>query len=251
MPEGHLYHRYARLQQEIVGHELTVTSPQGRFADEAAQLDGRTLDAVDARGKNLFYRFAGAEPSVVHVHLGMQGVFLHGDAAAAPKPHTRMRLAADLTAWDLIAPSTCALRTTDEAATIGHGLGPDPLDPVVDRRRALANLRERQTAPIGAVLLDQTAISGVGNVFRAEALLLSHIHPTMLVGDVSDDALASLWDTLVALMQAAEEAGEIAPKRIYKQERCAMCDTPTTTSTVAGRTAYTCERCQPLHAEAA
>ncbi|HVM10693.1 MAG TPA: DNA-formamidopyrimidine glycosylase family protein [Acidimicrobiales bacterium] len=244
MPEGHLYHRLARLQQELVGvGPIEVSSPQGKFADGAAALDGRPLEAVTARGKNLFHHFGD---DVIHVHLGMQGIFLRGDGTTEPKKQVRLRLQRPGVAnWDLIAPITCALLTTEEHDhLIGH-LGPDPLDPTADEQRAIDNLR-RSGSTIGAALLDQKVISGVGNVFRAEALLVEHIHPTARSEDLSVEQLSNLWRTLRELMHAGEEAGEITPKRIYKQQNCAECGTATTTSTVAGRTAYTCTTCQPV-----
>ena len=69
MPEGHTLHRLARLHQQRFGRApVTVSSPQGRFADGAAAIDGRVLSKADAWGKHLFHHYAGG--AVVHVHLG-------------------------------------------------------------------------------------------------------------------------------------------------------------------------------------
>ncbi|MFZ9450154.1 MAG: DNA-formamidopyrimidine glycosylase family protein, partial [Alphaproteobacteria bacterium] len=84
MPEGHTIHRAARDHGAMLaGRRLRVTSPQGRFAEGAARLDGRKCLAIEAFGKHLLYRFAGGE--ALHVHLGLFGMF-RSFAAPAPAP---------------------------------------------------------------------------------------------------------------------------------------------------------------------
>ena len=91
MPEGHTIHRAARRQRrELGGQTLRASSPQGRFAEGAAALDGRRLEGVDAVGKHLFYRFDDGE--VLHVHLGLFGRFRH-HPAPAPEPRGLIRCA--------------------------------------------------------------------------------------------------------------------------------------------------------------
>ena len=69
MPEGHLIHHLAGTHaRDLAGAPTAVSSPQGRFAREAATLDGRSLDEVEAFGKHLFYRWGN---DVVHVHLSL------------------------------------------------------------------------------------------------------------------------------------------------------------------------------------
>ncbi len=74
MPEGHTLHRLARdIQRDLHGHAVDATSPQGRFADGAARLDGRVLDHAQAHGKHMFLEWDSGD--VLHVHLGLIGVF--------------------------------------------------------------------------------------------------------------------------------------------------------------------------------
>ena len=246
MPEGHTLHRLARDQQELVGKTVRTTSPQGKFADGAARLDGGTVVAVEAAGKHLLQRFD--DGNTVHVHLGMQGkTFRSQPVTGAPMKQVRLRIkdeAADL-AWDLIAPSTCELVDADQVAALRSGLGPDPLDPGVDVDHAIDNLRRAPT-PIGAALLDQHTVAGVGNVFRAEALVRTGIHPGTAVAELTTQQLRDLFHTLQALMKQAVDDAEIKPKLVYKQATCLHCDTNTrvTTATIGGRTAYVCPTCQ-------
>ena len=77
MPEGHVTHRLARaLSAAFGGRTVGVTSPQGRFADAAALLDGTVLTGAEAVGKHLFVDFEAER--VVWVHLGLIGKFLFG-----------------------------------------------------------------------------------------------------------------------------------------------------------------------------
>ena len=71
MPEGHVIHRLANtFQEDFADHEVRVSSPQGRFADEAAVLDGHTLTGAEAVGKHLFINFDVPGANRVHIHLG-------------------------------------------------------------------------------------------------------------------------------------------------------------------------------------
>ena len=246
MPEGHSLHRLARDLQELVGHEVRASSPQGRFREGAAAVDGCTLEQAEAVGKHLLLGFAGA--GTVHVHLGMQAKFLRfSPVTGDPLRQVRLRLhAGDLdVAWDLIAPSTCELLAGDEVATLRSTLGPDPLGPDPDRGRAIANLRGSGTT-IGEALLDQSLLAGVGNVFRAEALLRTHVHPRTPASDLSDRELDELWDVLTTIMKQAVDDGEIRPKLVYKQPTCLQCHSGVAVESfdLHGRTAYVCPTCQ-------
>ena len=244
MPEGHTLHRLARDQQELVGRTVRATSPQGKFTDGAAAIDGGTIEEIRAVGKHLLQRFdTGA---TVHVHLGMQGrTFRHQPVNGEPLKQVRLRLRADDLAWDLIAPSTCELLDAAEVDELLATLGPDPLGPHFDAVRAIGDLRETNTT-IAEALLDQKVIAGVGNVFRAEALLRARIHPRTPARDLDDERLHDLLGHLVAMMKQAVDDAAIEPKLIYKQPTCLQCgtDRPTETFDLHGRTAYACPACQ-------
>jgi hypothetical protein len=110
MPEGHSIHRLARDLRELLGVPVAATSPQGKFASGAAELDGGTPVAAEAYGKHLLIRFDGRP--ALHVHLGMQGKLLRFPAPAGPAPRqVRLRLHGPPAAWDLIAPSAASCWT--------------------------------------------------------------------------------------------------------------------------------------------
>jgi endonuclease-8 len=260
MPKGHLYHRLARDLNEFTGCELAACSPQGRFAEGAAQINGARLEVVEAYGKHLLVRFAGGR--TVHVHLGMRGKLLcFPDVSRPPLPQVRLRLAGGDAAWDLIAPATCELLDDPGVAGLLAGLGPDPLREDADPDRAWTSL---QAAPgaLGAALLDQSVIAGIGNVFRAEALFACGQHPSRPAASLPRAEFDRLWATVRAMMRRGVTDGRIvtvAPpagrsrtevpedetRYVYKQVCCRRCGAPVASWILGGRTAYACPVEQP------
>lgn len=250
MPEGHTVHRLAaEHRRHLVGRAVEVSSPQGRFAAGAARLDGRVLDDVEAHGKHLFYRW---QHDTLHIHLGLVGTFrtLHG-AAPPPTPGTRLALRADdITAY-LAGPLTCELLHPPEEAGVRARLGADPLRRDADPDLAYAALRRRRI-PIGAVLLDQQVIAGVGNVFRSEALFVCGIDPARPANILGREEFDALWKTLAAMLRKGLRQGRIVTvgrdgRFVYRRagEPCRRCSTPIVDRTVGGRTVFSCPGCQP------
>jgi len=248
-------HRLARDLAELVGSEVSATSPQGRFPAE--EVDGQRLTGVDAYGKHLLAGFARGVS--VHVHLGMRGKWLRFAPVTGPGlRQVRLRLAVPGVAWDLIAPSTCELLDAAGRAKVVGGLGPDPLradgDPDEAYRRVGA-----PRGSIAAALLDQSRIAGVGNVFRAEVLHGMRMPPTRPAHSLTVEEFAELWARLQAMMRQAVDDGRIITvdaedrlvvpeaesRRVYKQGLCYDCGTPIVTGTIDGRTTYACPQCQP------
>jgi endonuclease VIII len=260
MPEGHLYHRLARDLNECTGCELAACSPQGRFAEGAAQINGTRLEVAEAYGKHLLVRFAGGR--TVHVHLGMRGKLLGvADPSRPPRPQVRLRLAGATAAWDLIAPSACELLDDAGVAGLLARLGPDPLREDADPNRAWASL---QAAPgaLGVVLLDQAVIAGIGNVFRAEALFVCGLHPSRPAASLPRAEFDRLWATVRAMMGRAVTDGRIVTvdppagrsrteipenqaRYVYKQACCRRCGAPVVSWILGGRIAYACPVEQP------
>lgn len=267
MPEGHTIHRLAAEQQELVGRRLAVTSPQGRFARDAAILDGRVLAGVEAKGKHLLHHFEtdGHLPvRHLHVHLGMQGKFLRDGSGRPPLRQARVRLEVPTAAvaWELVAPSRCELLDDVQLDALLEGLGPDPLRDDADARAVQQQLADDDRS-IGVVLLDQSVLAGAGNVFRAEVLHACRIHPRRPASSLSGAERSCLWETLREMMKLAVDEGRIltipaAPgvdrstlpeseaRFVYKQARCRRCGAAVDTGSLGGRTSYTCPSCQPL-----
>lgn len=261
MPEGHTIHRAARRQRsELGGQTLRASSPQGRFAEGAAALDGRRLEGIDAVGKHLFYRFDDGE--VLHVHLGLFGRFRH-HPAPAPEPRglIRLRLEGDEAAVDLSGPTVCGLIGEESREAILARLGPDPLRPGADPHRAYAALARRRT-PIGAALLDQSVMAGLGNVFRAEVLFVCGIAPDREARSLSREEMTCVWQTATEMLSDGLKRARIVtvtpqelgvPRSrarrgertyVYRQSICRRCGGDIVEPIIGGRPCYWCPRCQ-------
>ncbi|MCU1502383.1 MAG: putative glycosylase [Ilumatobacteraceae bacterium] len=264
MPEGHTIHRIARDHTKLLvrAGPIEVSSPQGRFAPDAALVDGADLRRIEAYGKHLFYSWSTGH--VGHVHLGLFGkVRVHLGADEAPVVgEVRMRLHSARATIDLAGPTACTIGTDDERAAIVARLGPDPLRRDADEAIAIARMAAGR-APLGALLLDQRVLSGVGNVYRAEALFVNSIRPTRPGRECTPDELRAVWDTVVAMLRQGVRDNRIitidrrefiVPRGrhrrgeatyVYHRDRCLRCGTPVETVELGGRACYFCPFCQP------
>lgn len=268
MPEGHTIHRAARLQSKtFVGTPLRVSSPQGRFDEGAALLDGHEIEEIDAWGKHLFYRWDHGH--IMHVHLGLFGMFrIHADDPPPPTDGTRLQMVGDRGTLYLSGPTDCSVIDPDEEQRMVAELGPDPLRSKT-HRGAVEHMQAhlgRRTVPIGAALLDQSVICGLGNVYRAEILFRLGIDPAIESKRVAADDVARVWDESVAQLRRGEKAGRIVTTDpedvgrsrrsdirrgertyVYKRrgEPCRRCGTVIQRTEMKGRKIWWCPTCQP------
>jgi endonuclease-8 len=262
VPEGHTIHRLARDHTRLfAGRAVAVTSPQGRFAEGAARVDGAHLRRVTPYGKHLFYEWSTGD--IVHVHLGLIGKFFtHPTPPPAPGPNVRLRLTGAAATVDLVGATICELTDPAGKAAIVARLGPDPLRRGADPERAWPKL-QRRASPIGLALMDQSVIAGVGNVYRAESLFVHGIHPEIAARTITHDQWLDIWATLRAWLRQGVKDGVIItvppeevgkPRRrivkgeglyVYKQDRCRRCGSDVRRWDLGGRWAYACELCQP------
>jgi len=343
VPEGHSVHRIARqfARHFVDAGPVAVSSPQGRFAADAALIDGHAMTAAKAVGKQMFLEFEGG--LWLRVHLGMYGAWdFAGDitvddttasaggrmgqtnqrgtvvdaavtgergVSAHAKPETvvgahedspwsigaprrsRIRMAesekveADITQWppepigqvrarlltsdavaDLRGPTVCEVIDAAAVARVIASLGPDPL---VDRGKAaedrfVATVRAKST-PIGLLLMDQSVVSGIGNVYRAEMLFRARQSPFTPGKLLPEDVVRALWRDWVKLLKVGVETGQMltmdglrgeAKRRalahrddrhwVYHRtgEPCRVCGTPIAMEIAAGRKLYWCPSCQ-------
>jgi len=263
MPEGHTIHRLAReLDSLLGGRVVAVSSPQGRFAADAALVDHTVLERTEAYGKHLFTWWADGH--VGHLHLGLYGrVRVHrGGDPPPPVGQVRMRCSSDIATVDLSGPTACSIGTTADRDQIVARLGPDPLRPRARAQLAIDRIAGSRQA-IGALLLDQSVLAGVGNVYRAEALFVNGIHPARPGRDCSESELRALWDTIVGMLRKGVRDGRIITvdrrelelprgrlrrgdaNYVYHRDRCRRCGTAIETVLLAGRPCYFCPICQP------
>jgi endonuclease VIII len=262
VPEGHTLHRLALdLNDAFQGRELAVSSPQGRFAESAAELDGSTMVEATAHGKHLFCEFE--RDVYLHVHLGLIGKF-RITRPTPPRGAVRVRLETPEAVGDLRGPILCALKTPAEIAAQVAELGPDPLRPDADPGLAWSRI-SRSRRSIAALLMDQRVLSGVGNVYRAEVLFRNRLDPHRPGVELKRRSWNAIWTDLVELMpqgvldqrihtvreehlpQLFAAVGRRARRNyVYKRTGlpCFVCGTPVQTEVLAGRNLFWCSRCQ-------
>ncbi len=331
MPEGHSVHRIARqFDRNFIGKVMQASSPQGRFAEGAAVLDGREAVSVKAVGKQMFleaegdvwlrvhlglygaWDFAGEillDPTIasangrmgqtnqrgtdltdailddagenslssigaprrarVHVRMSEQTKGLEDEGTEWPPPivgQVRLRLMTDITAADLRGPTACVLQTPDEMLASVAKLGPDPLvgDAAENEERFVQAVRKKGTA-IALLLMDQSVVSGIGNVYRAEMLYRARLNPHTPGRAVPEEIVRRLWDDWSRLLRIGVETGQmmtmddLSPDAyraamasrddrhwVYHRAGlpCRVCGTEIVLEELGARKLYWCPRCQ-------
>jgi endonuclease-8 len=248
-------------QRRFAGAPVAVSSPQGRFAD-ASVVNGRPFTGASVWGKHLFHHYDGGP--IVHVHLGLYGTFTEAPVPMAlPVGQVRMRIVGTEYGTDLRGPTACELLDEAQVSAIMARLGPDPLRRDADPEQAWDRIIKSRKS-IGALLMDQRVIAGIGNVYRSELLFRHHIDPYRPGRDVSLGEFAQAWTDLVALMKVGVRRGKIvvvrpehdhgapsyAPNRprtyVYRRagDPCRVCGTPIRTAELEGRNLFWCPTCQ-------
>jgi endonuclease-8 len=243
MPEGDSLHRAARRLQVLVGEHVEVETPHPRAAVKGLveRLDGRRLEGVEAVGKNLLLRFEGG--LVLRSHLRMSGRW-RVERRGTPRRGKP---------W-------LVLRGTEHEAVLWSGavlelvtqcylprLGPDILGEPPDFETMLARLRTQPGREIGDALLDQRLVSGIGNVWKAEALWEARVSPWRRLDEVGDDELLAVFEAAHASMRTSVEGGHPA-RRVYRRKgrACPRCGAVVHSAPQGdnARTAYWCPGCQ-------
>ena len=269
--DRHVVGRTIRSVQVL--HPRAVRRHTAGPADFEAAASGLVVTAARRRGKYLWLPVAPDEGSVAEdallAHLGMSGQLLLGDPDRPVSPHVRIRFTFTDSGPDL--------RFTDQR-TFGHimlarggavlpgpiaHIAPDPLEPAYDEAALLARLAARQSG-IKRALLDQSLVSGVGNIYADEALWRARTHWDRPAAKIRQaDAVRLLADVREVLTEALG-AGGTSFDSLYvnvngesgyfgrslavygrEGEPCPRCGTPIRRDPFMNRSAYSCPVCQP------
>ena len=245
MPEGDSLHRAAKRLLVLAGQRVEVETPHPRAAVKglAERLDGRTLETVEAVGKNLLLRFEGG--LVLRSHLRMTGRWRVEPTGGrrAGRPWLVLRGAAhEAGLW-----TGPVLELVQDGGRLSP-LGPDILEHPPDLEEMVERLRaERQTRAVGDALLDQRLVAGIGNMWKAEALWDARVSPWRALSDVPDVELRAALDAAHRLMRAGVE-GTRPLRHVYRRagRACHRCGTVIRSHAQgeAARIAYWCPGCQ-------
>ena len=270
-----------------------LTGPEGF----AAAMAGRTFRRAERRGKYLWFALDGGEPhgaepastepastepgstgsaatEALLAHLGMSGQLLVGDPGRPLSPHVRARFTfadggPDLRFTDqrtfghlmlvpLVAPAD---KSRVVPAPIAH-IAPDPLEDAFDQRDFTGRLARRRTQ-VKRALLDQSLISGIGNIYADEALWRARLHWARPTDALSRVEVSRLLDAVREVLGEALRAGGTSFDALYvnvngesgyfdrslnaygrEGEPCARCGTPIRRDAFMNRSSYSCPRCQ-------
>jgi formamidopyrimidine-DNA glycosylase len=241
--------------------------------DLVARLAGRTVVAASRRGKYLWLPLDG-EPEALVAHLGMSGQLLVVPPDAPEPIHLRARVAFTDAGRELrfvdqrtfggiaLEPLVVDAHGGRLPAAVAH-IARDPLDPLFDGAAFAAGLRRRRTG-IKRALLDQTLVSGIGNIYADESLWRSRLHfarptetltrPTIarLLADVRAvlaQALAAGGTSFDALYVSTEGVSGLFDRELAVYGRagldCPRCGTQIRRDAFMNRSSYSCPRCQP------
>jgi endonuclease-8 len=269
MPEGDTVLRTARaLGRSLEGKRLTsFDSSLPRLA--GADLSGRRVEAVEARGKNLLVRFDDGRALVTHMRMtGSWHLYRPGELWKKPARLARAILETDdAVAVCFSAPvvELLSARELDRHPRLRR-LGPDVLSAEFDDAEAVRRIKARPRTAIGEALLFQSAVAGVGNVYKSETLFLTRMDPFAPVAFFSDAELSAIVAKARELMSANVDGW---PRRTGRTRRtrarggywvygrsgrpCRRCRGPVRMRRQgsAGRSTYWCPACQPSRGSAA
>lgn len=260
MPEGDIALRVARrLDAALAGQQLV--RGELRWGELGGiDLAGAVVLGNQALGKHLLTRLADGR--TLHTHLRMDGTWRITRAGAergADRSH-RVRVVLGTAQWTCIGRElgmVDLLATRDEHRVVGH-LGPDLLADDVDLEECGLRVRAAGDRPIGAVLLDQTVVCGIGTIYLAESLWTHRAHPSRPAGQVHEarDVCATarrlmLRSANARLPTATGEHGRGRGTHVHGRAGlpCRRCSTPIDVLQVGPpgqeRPAFFCPSCQP------
>ncbi len=217
MPEGPEIRRTAdRLAAAAVGKPLQRVW----FAFPALKkferpLTGRRIEAIMPRGKALLTRFDNG--LALYTHNQLYGVWRIEARGAAPHAGRSLRVALETrdAALRLYSASEVAILRSDEIDThpFLSRLGPDVLDPMLDAKAVAARLRDPRfrNRSLGALLLDQAFLAGMGNYLRSEVLFRARLRPERRPAELDAQALRRLAKALLDVPRRSYRTRGIAP----------------------------------------
>ena len=234
--------------------------------DFAAALRGRAVDGARRRGK---YLWLPVGDDAVLAHLGMSGQLLIGDPARPLSAHVRARFTfrdggPDLRFTDQRTFGHLAMAAGGAVlpAAIAH-IAPDPLEPGFDLTALTVRIRARRTG-IKRALLDQSLVSGIGNIYADEALWRARLHWARPTDTLTRAEITRLFAAVDEVFTEALNAGGTSFDSLYvnvngqsgyferslavygrEDEPCPRCGTPVRRDPFMNRSSYSCPKCQP------
>lgn len=263
LPDVELYKRYLdqhALRQTIERVQVNDARILGDLPAEAfvARLSGNRFEDSRRHGKHLLVRLI--RDGWLTLHFGMTGnlVYFAGEAKDPPYDRVRFDFQGDCHLAYVNRRMLGRVGIADDADAFiqAEELGPDALDPAFDLD-AFARAIEGRRRDVKSVLMDQSLIAGIGNIYADEILFQARLHPQTPVTALDDRGRAELFRQIKQVLNIAIERGAGAEQSLErlpdgyllpqreKRGKCPRCGGPIATQKAAGRTSYYCPRCQP------
>lgn len=273
MPEGDSVFRAARaLDRALAGRTVTrfeSVFPRLTRVDHDTPLRGRTIERVEARGKHLLIWLSG--DLVLHTHMRMHGSWhIYRPGERWRQPRHDMRIVLETAACHAIAFNVPVAGFATAAALARtraiRDLGPDPLSGAFDPAEAVRRILARRDVDIADALLDQSAMAGIGNIYKSEVLFAARVNPFAKVATLAAEDVERLVALAAKYLRAnvAESAGGMATYRTLRRttgrsdpgarfwaygragKPCRRCGSPIRRQKQGpdARSTYWCEKCQ-------
>src|SRR5215210_4246996 len=241
MPEGDSLRRYAERLRKLEGEVVAVETPHPRaqLLRLAEELNGKRLERVEAVGKNLLLSFEGG--LILRSHVRMTGRWRVRPASSVYTGRPWLVLRGR--EWQALQWNGPVLELGRRTPAAVLRLGPDIMDVPPNLDEMIARIRARDDArPVGEALLDQRAVAGIGNMWKAEALWQARLSPWAAVRDLGDDELRGVLEAAHRAMHARR------PREVYRRAGlpCRRCGALIQSRPQGddARTAYWCPACQ-------
>ena len=240
-----------------------ATSPKSIAA--IASLKGARIKEVSRRGKFLWFNLD--RPEILAGHLGMSGQFLIQPKGAPDERHLRVRFKLGSQELRFIDQRTFGWLSVETGIsglpTCVQHIAPDPFDADFDVEATISRFRKKRTE-IKRALLDQSVMSGVGNIYADEALWRSKIHPETRTVKLKEIRIAELIKSATEVMSQALSVGGTSFDQHYinvngesgyferslavygqEGEGCPRCGSQIRRISFANRSSHFCPKCQP------
>ncbi len=241
--------------------DATISSANGRMGQTNQR--GTVLDTA---GENSITSIGA--PRLARMRMSEQSKLTDADEAFPPEPvgAVRLRLLTTTVCADLRGPTACEILTDAEVNAVITKLGPDPQhDSSDDARDKFVMALRKRSVPVGQLLMDQSVVAGIGNVYRAEMLFRARIDPYRAGNNITLDEAQALWVDWISLLAVGIDTGQMMTMDnlsasqwkaamasrddrhwVYKREGlpCRVCGTNIALAEMQNRKLYWCPSCQ-------
>lgn len=259
-----------QLKEKILGKSILdiqinlprlVKAPLEEFKKEVL---GAEIKDIRRRAKLLIFDLSNGSSLIIHLKLTGQLIFEDGKQGVG-KPHLIYIIDGQkLYHYDLRQFGYVKLVKTEkvEGLLAEENFGPEPLGPDFTKEKLRQLFKERKKGKVKLILMDQTFLAGLGNVYAAEVLFYAGIHPERDISKLTEEEIGKIWQGIREILKAAiekrgssvdtyvdtkgEKGGFIPLLKVYGREGkpCFRCKTPIKKIELGGRGTYFCPICQ-------